>query len=201
MNVSLSIPWLQHLARFNFPPLSNLHAFILTAFVLVTTPLLGSLWCAHLCPFGALQELLSRLGARLHLLYNPSPRMEKIMRGTRYVLLLFVILSLYGPNPAQAGAIDPLSTFFSEHLSEHLLGAAMGLCIVISLGALFNFRFYCRNLCPVGAFLFALGGLSGLFGLRPARKFGCCDLGVQNHWDNDCIQCNRCIRELGEDPK
>ncbi len=201
MNVSLSIPWLQHLARFHFPPLSNLHAFILTAFVLVTTPLLGSLWCAHLCPFGALQELLSRLGARLHLLHNPSPRMEKIMRGTRYVMLLFVLLSLYGPNPAQAGAIDPLSTFFSGHLSEHLLGAAMGLSILISLGALFNFRFYCRNLCPVGAFLSALGGLSGLFGLRPARNFGRCDLGVQNHWDNDCIQCNRCIRELREDPK
>ncbi|MCG6879033.1 MAG: FMN-binding protein [Deltaproteobacteria bacterium] len=197
MNVSLSIPWLQHLARFRFPPLSNLHAFILTAFVLVTTPLLGSLWCAHLCPFGALQELLSRLGARLHLLHNPSPRVEKIMRGTRYVMLLFVILSLYGPNPTQAGAIDPLSTFFSGHL----FGAAMGLCIVISFGALFNFRFYCRNLCPVGAFLSALGGLSGLFGLRPARKFGRCDLGVKNHWDNDCLQCNRCIRELREDPK
>jgi len=197
MNVSLSIPWLQHLVRFHFPPLSNLHTFILTAFVLVTTPLLGSLWCAHLCPFGALQELLSRLGARLHLLHNPSPRMEKIMRGTRYLMLLFVILSLYGPNPAQAGAIDPLSTFFSGHL----FGAAIGLSIVISLGALFNFRFYCRNLCPVGAFLSALGGLSGLFGLRPARNFRRCDLGVKNHWDNDCIQCNRCIRELKEDPK
>jgi len=197
MNVSLSIPWLQDLVRFHFPPLSNLHTFILTAFVLVTTPLLGSLWCAHLCPFGALQELLSRLGACLHLLHNPSPRMEKIIRGNRYLMLLFVVLSLYGPNPAQAGAIDPLSTFFSGHL----FGAAMGLSIVISLGALFNFRFYCRNLCPVGAFLSALGGLSGLFGLRPARVFRRCDLGVKNHWDHDCLQCNRCIRELREDPK
>ena len=123
--------------------------------------------------------------------------MEKIMRGTRYLMLLFVILSLYGPNPAQAAAIDPLSTFFSGHL----FGVAMGLSILISLGALFNFRFYCRNLCPVGAFLSALGGLSGLFGLRPARNFRRCDLGVKNHWDNDCLQCNRCIRELREDPK
>ena len=197
LNVSLSIPWLQGLAGFRFPPLTNLHVFILTAFVLVSTPLLGPVWCAHLCPFGALQELLSRLGARLHLLRNPSPRVEKIMRGTRYLLLLAVVLSLYGSNPAQAGAIDPLSTFFSGHL----FGAALSLCVLVSIGAVFNFRFYCRNLCPVGAFLSALGGLSALFGLRPVRDFGRCDLGVKGPYDHDCLQCNRCIRELKEDRK
>ncbi len=197
MNVSLSIPWMADMLRFRFPPAANLHVFVLTLFVLLVTPLLGPIWCAHLCPFGALQELLSRVGARLHLLRNPAPRVEKAMRGTRYVLLLMVVLTLYGSNPGQIAKIDPMSTVFSGHL----FGAALGLSILLCGAALFNYRFYCRNLCPVGAFLSVLGGISGLFGLRPVRDFKRCDLNVQGHWDHDCMQCNRCIRELKGDTK
>jgi len=194
LNVSLSIPWLQGLFRLDLPPFTNLHLFLLTLLVLATTPLLGTIWCAHLCPFGALQELISRIGTRLHILKNPRARLEKTLRGMRYVILFMVVLSLYGSNPAKIGEIDPLSTVFSGHI----FGMALFLAILVSMGALFNFRFFCRNICPVGAFLSAIGGISSVFGLGPARDFRHCDLGVNNHRDHDCIQCNRCARELNQ---
>jgi len=192
LNVSLSGAWVQDLARFRLPPLSNTPMFLLTLFVLSSTVLLGPVWCAHLCPFGALQELVSRVGGRLGLVRSPSPRLEKALKGTRYVLLLAVVLGLYGSNPGRLAEIDPLSTVFSGNL----FGPALTLAMVVSLGALFNFRFFCRNLCPVGALLSALGSLSSLFHLQPPRSYPDCDLGVDNPWDHDCLQCNRCVREL-----
>ena len=190
--VSLSVQWVQELLRFHLPPVSNLHMFLLTLLVLVTTPLLGPLWCAHLCPFGALQELISRLGMTLGLTREPPQRVSRVFKGLRYLALLVVVLSLYSSNPSSLDSVDPMSTT----LASALFGTALVVSLLSMFGALFEFRFYCRNLCPVGALLSVLGKLSLLFAFKPRRDYSACDLGVQGPWDTNCMQCNRCITEL-----
>ncbi len=64
---------------------------------------------------------------------------------------------------------------------------------VVLLGALFYYRFWCRYLCPVGAFL-ALGNKFALLQhYAPKRRFNHCDLGVRDEFDIDCIRCQRCL--------
>ena len=192
LKVSLSIDWLQHVLSFNPPPMSNLHLFILTLAVLILTPLLGQLWCAHLCPFGALQELISRLGMTLGVTRERKSLWIKMLRGIRYVMLMIVLLSLYSSNPQNLSSVDPMSSTFSTSIT----GLALIISVLASIGALFEFRFYCRNLCPVGALLSILSKPSLLFNLKPKRDYSKCDLNVKGVWDTDCLQCNRCIREL-----
>jgi polyferredoxin len=60
-------------------------------------------------------------------------------------------------------------------------------------GSLVYYRFWCRYLCPLGAFL-ALGNkLALLQRLGPRRRFEHCDLGVKGDHDLDCIRCHRCL--------
>ncbi|HNT88474.1 MAG TPA: 4Fe-4S binding protein, partial [Candidatus Hydrogenedentes bacterium] len=56
-------------------------------------------------------------------------------------------------------------------------------------------RFWCRNLCPAGAFLALLNRPRILRRLSPPTHPARCDLGVRNAEELDCIRCDRCAHE------
>ena len=181
---------LAHVARLLSTGLPTSHAidwWLLTAGVVVLGIGLGQIYCGYLCPFGALQELLGRLGLT-------RPVTEHVARPARKVkfgILAVVLLVFFVTRSDWVFAIDPLQALFAYHY-----GAAMlTLLVVIGVLSLFYFRFWCRYLCPVGAF-FALFNRLGV-ALRWARLkvYAACELGVRTRRDMDCIQCNRCIWE------
>ena len=61
-------------------PTENPGRWLLLGFVALTSLLFGQVWCGYLCPFGALQELVSRLGRRLGLRSYPDRPLEQRMR-------------------------------------------------------------------------------------------------------------------------
>ena len=70
----------------------------------------------------------------------------------------------------------------------------MILLLLLVLGAaLFHYRFWCRYLCPFGAFLALFNKVALLTRFAPERRFEHCDLGVREEYDLDCIHCNRCL--------
>ena len=81
---------------------------------------------------------------------------------------------------------------------QHAFGGRLGgwmpwLTGLVLVACLFHYRFWCRYLCPMGAFL-ALGNkLALLQRWAPKRRFEHCDLGVKGEFDLDCIRCNRCL--------
>lgn len=167
--------------------------FFLLAVVPLTVLLFGNLYCGYMCPFGALQELVSDLGARLKTLRRPRLRVWRLGRAAKY-LVLFGLVALYAVRrDADVLEADPLLGFFGAWPRKSVAGLALA---AVGLSLVFG-RFWCRNLCPAGAFLALVNGarLNGLRVMRrlaPARLPARCDLGVQSAADFDCICCDRC---------
>jgi len=170
-------------------PSENPQRWLLLAFVALTSVLFGPVWCGYLCPFGALQELLSRLGRRLGLRSYPDRPLEQRIRFTKFLLLALMLILVWVTGASSWAYFNPMQHAFGGRLS----GWMAVLVVVVLLGSLVYVRFWCRYFCPLGALL-ALGNkLALLQRLAPRRRFEHCDLGVRGEFDLDCIRCGRCL--------
>lgn len=139
-----------NLLSLRFPSVSNPNLFILTLFILITTPLLGAIFCSHLCPFGSMQEFIYRLfPRRWHVSYELWKRFSNI----KLFLLFFCIIMIYGVNMDIFVQVEPFPYLFSW-LSGSTEIDVMWLYIggTLLISAFFN-RFYCRIFCPTGVCL------------------------------------------------
>jgi predicted membrane-bound spermidine synthase/Na+-translocating ferredoxin:NAD+ oxidoreductase RnfG subunit len=167
----------------------NPQRWLLLGFVLISGVLFGQIWCGCLCPFGAAQEFLSRLGRRLGLRRYVHWPLDRSLRFLKYLLLgLMLVAVLLYDEPFWA-SFNPMQHAFGKHLAGWVL-----LVLGVSLGgSLFYVRFWCRYFCPFGAFLSLSNKFALLQHLAPRRRFEHCDLGVRDEFDMDCIRCNRCL--------
>jgi spermidine synthase len=168
---------------------SNPQRWLLLGFVALTALAFGQVYCGYVCPFGALQEFLSRLGRLLYLRSYPERPLETRMRFLKYLLLAVMLLGVWVSGESLWASFNPMQHVFGAHL-EGWLGA---ITLLSLLGAVLYYRFWCRYLCPFGAFLALSNKLALLRRLAPARRFEHCDLGVRDEYDVDCIHCNRCL--------
>jgi len=155
--------------------------------------LLGNLFCGYLCPFGALQELFSFMVPRrwkLSLSYTTVTH----MRFIKYVVLFVLVIAFFLSRNKEFLETDPLTSVFNRQFwSEGLLNSSALIIAVIALIAgLFVTRFWCRFLCPTGAFLSLLNLTGWVKRLLPAKKFGRCEFGLGGRDHLDCIYCDRC---------
>lgn len=139
-------------------------------------------YCGWLCPFGAVQELLSaaakKLGVRqITLKFAWHERLWAF----KYVIFVALMgVSLYSLATAERFAeVEPFKTVWLLHFAREWQWV---LYAVFALGAgLFIERFYCRYVCPLGAAL-ALPGRVRLFEwLKRRRQCG--------------FECQKCAKE------
>jgi len=129
--------------------------FILWSYVAIALMFWGrGVFCGWLCPFGALQELIARLGRRLRV---PEWRLpfglhERLWPLKYIAFLALFALFLYDPVAAVKGAeIEPFKTAIVMKFDRAWpFGLYAGLLL---LAGLFVNRFYCRYLCPLGGAL------------------------------------------------
>jgi spermidine synthase len=160
-------------------------------FLFIVVPILvvlfGNVYCGYLCPFGAVQELAGEAGSRW-LKVDLDTGVWRYGRGVKYLLLFVLVLLFARTRDYGVLSADPLITVFSAARGGTVL--AVGAAAVIL--SLFFPRFWCRTLCPAGAFLSLLNGARLLGRLMPQRYPHQCDLGVQTTTELDCICCDRC---------
>lgn len=133
----------------NLPGPGNAILAALLGFVVVTTILFGPVWCAYACPFGALQELLSKLPVRR---WKVTPRLMLHARRLRYLVLFSCTVGVFGLGMDAFAEVEPFGHLFSRNAST-----AAWIFIIAVLGtSLFVKRFWCRFLCPTGACLVML---------------------------------------------
>ncbi|AVO38226.1 4Fe-4S binding protein [Pukyongiella litopenaei] len=116
-------------------------------------------FCGWLCPFGAMQEFMHHLGARMRLpRIDPPARWDRRLKAIKYVLLAGLVVTVFvAPDHVDTAAeIEPFKTavtvyFLREWYYVLYAGFWLGL-------GLFLFKGFCRYVCPLGAFM-AIGGL------------------------------------------
>jgi len=163
-------------------------------FLMVVMPIavvfFGNFYCGYLCPFGALQELIGDLRPG-RLQSDPRKRFWRYGRFAKYLLLFLFLLLFVITDDFSVLYADPLITVFSAARDQLTTFFALSLLIL----AFFFRRFWCRNLCPAGAFLALLGGIRLFRRFLPETRPERCDLGVIHRSDLDCLQCDRCRHE------
>lgn len=169
-------------------------------------------FCGWLCPFGAMQEFMHHLGARLRLpQIEPSGRWDRRLKLVKYLLLAGLVATvLVAPDQVDTAAeIEPFKTAITVFFVRewyYVLYAGFWLAL-----GLFLFKGFCRYVCPLGAFI-AIGGLlrgrdwiarraecgSPCQLCKVRCKYGAIDTGGKIDY-SECFQCLDCV-EIYEDP-
>ena len=109
-----------------------------------------NIYCARMCPFGALQECLHLLSIRR---LTAGADEERESRRLRYVFLWLVVLAVFLFGRSEAANYEPFSTAF-DFKGGALRWIFLGLVLLL---AGLRHRFWCRYFCPTGVWLQLLG--------------------------------------------
>ncbi|MHC4534609.1 MAG: 4Fe-4S binding protein [Planctomycetota bacterium] len=174
------------------PAIKLTGAFLLVIGVPLIVIIFGNIYCGYICPFGAAQELLGYVLPGRFKQLIPNESMQKA-RFVKYVVLLILVLVFFVGRDRTTLAADPLISIFNLRFSNYNFQSTIFLIVAIALtGSIFYGRFWCRYLCPAGAFLSLLNHVAILKRYLPAKRFGRCEFGLTAKDKMDCIQCDRC---------
>ncbi|MDN5293448.1 MAG: hypothetical protein PWQ31_753 [Eubacteriales bacterium] len=131
----------------------------------VITLLFRRSFCGVLCPFGALQEFLGKLGQKIlgRRLIMPAT-IDRPLRYLKYAVLILTLTAAWVTGGLWMDPYDPYSTYahlfagISSSVEERPVGFILLLITVV--GSFLYDRFFCKYLCPAGAFYSLLGKLS-----------------------------------------
>ena len=164
-------------------------SFYVGGFLLLLGVLWGRLACGFLCPFGLLQDLLSKLPMQKRKLFPPL-RYVKYLLLVVFVLLLPVVLLMVNGVGAPAfceyicpaGTLEAAVPLLLTHAEyRQAIGGLFVLksviLVTVLVGCLFISRFFCKMLCPLGA----------IYGLL--NRVSICRLHLDG---NSCVSCGAC---------
>jgi polyferredoxin len=204
-------------------------SFYVTGLMLGFGLLFGRFVCGFLCPFGLIQELLHKISSKIPLFRTPPragvrPARFRRARYVKYALLVVFVVALPlltkrltegAGEPAFCKYVCPAGTLTAglpliaanPPLRQALgwlfvLKCAVALAVV--LGCVGVYRFFCKFLCPLGAF-YGLFNKISLYGIRLEECrctrcgacAGVCKMGVDPSRAPDspeCIRCGDCVK-------
>jgi ferredoxin-type protein NapH len=193
-------------------------SFYVLGFLALMGVLFGRLLCGFICPFGFIQDLLHKVP--LPKLKIP-PKLDRIMRLGKYLVLAFLVLLLPFLAADSYGSTVP---FFCKYLCpagtleagiplvslNPPLQAAIGwlfswklfVLAVVLLSSLIIYRPFCKYLCPLGAFYALFNRLSFYrYSIDPNKCTNCgicskvCPMNVkpvETPNHAECIRCGLC---------
>ena len=176
--------------------------------VMLLTIVMGRWFCGWLCAFGAYNDLIYFISRKVFKVkFKVNEKVDSILKYVKYVVLVFIIIVswtmgssiLASTSPWDAfGQITDLSTIFSSLLIGLIL------LVLITIGAFFIERFFCRYLCPLGAVFSIISRFRITKINKPKADCGkcraCtnnCSMGLNLYKVNgvrggDCINCLKC---------
>ncbi len=186
-NLQYSYSQFWALLNLQIPPVFHLDRLVLFILPFAIGLFYGRFYCGWLCPFGALQELVSIEKLK----YKPPRIVNDYLHWFRFLLVLLLVGSSFYFS-TNIFAVEPLEEIFifwtTPWWNSLLLLAAVA-------GSLFIFRFWCRFFCPVGA-VFSLLNKIALFDWVFKKKFGFCDQDQRSLRGLRCFHCERCFGEF-----
>ena len=193
----------------NFNFISVFPSLIELTTVILTTIILGRFFCGWICTFGAYNDLIHYISKKIFKVkFKVNPKVDAILKYTKYLILVLIVAVswtmgstiLEGTSPWDAFAqITDISNVISS------LSIAFILLLLITIGAFFIERFFCRYLCPLGAIFTIISKISIFKFNKPNDKCGkcraCtnnCSMGLPLYEVNsvrggECINCFNCL--------
>lgn len=157
---------------------------ILLILTIVIAALFRRSFCGLICPFGALQEIFARIGQKIFKKRYVIPqKIDRPLRYLKYVILLVTVGMAWYMGTLWMSPYDPYSAYshlsaFSDAIKEEPTAIVGFILLAITvIGSLIYDRFFCKYICPVGAFY-------GIIGKTSPTK-------VERN-DNLCIHCKAC---------
>ena len=145
------------LAFFLYDPMTVL----LWLFVAVTFFIWGrGTFCGWLCPFGALQELISKVTAALHIQQLRVPTvLDKQLKRAKYAVLAVILISacISVSWTDRLVEVEPFKTSITLNFVRERPFVLWAVATVLLSS--FVYKGYCRYLCPLGAGMGLLGRL------------------------------------------
>jgi hypothetical protein len=185
-------------------------AFLLVIGIPLLIIFFGNIYCGYICPFGAAQELLSYIVPERFKQPVATERMRKAS-FFKYVVLFVLIIVFFVSRNRTTLAADPLIEIFNLQSFDFAqdrfsiydfqlanVNRQLSILLIVTIGltgSVFYARFWCRYLCPVGAFLSLLSNVAILKRYLPAKRFGKCEFGLSAKDQIDCLCCDRCRYE------
>ena len=194
-------------------------SFYVLGFLMLFGLVFGRLLCGLACPFGLVQDLLARIPVRKR---RVPEHIDRPARKIKYVLLACVLVLPAAVSAAKGAAASP---YFCKYfcpagtlegglpllLADPKLRSMAGglftwkaaVLLAVILGAVLIPRFFCRYLCPLGAF-YSLFSKFSLYRMEldASSCIGCgrceeaCPMAVgvtrELEGSRECIRCGRC---------
>ena len=158
--------------------------FLFSAFLL-TSLVFRKAFCSWLCPVGTVSEYLWKLGRAIFRRNFQLPRWADIaLRSLKYLVLSFFVYAV--ASMSAAAIAEFLGSSYAVIVDVRMLnffrylGSTTALVILgIAVASIFIQNFWCRYLCPYGAFL---GLVSLISPTRITRNL------------SSCIDCAKCAK-------
>ena len=131
-----------------FKPLKEeLFWWLLVGGSLLMTLVLGkNLYCSWLCPFGAIQEMVAKLGG---ISVRLDKKFVRYVKYLSYFLTWLALMVIFTTSNGPLGSYEPFGTIFGYQG----VGAQWFILPVVILGSFVLPMFWCRFFCPVGVVL------------------------------------------------
>ena len=148
--------------------------FSIWGFVAVSLLLWGrGIYCGWLCPFGAIQELVNVVSRKLNIKQYEFPHaVHERLWAVKYIILLALFaISLESLSLAEEFAeVEPFKTTIMLKFQREW-GYVFYALLLIAI-SIFNRKFYCRYVCPLGAALAIPARISLFDWLRRRKECG-----------------------------
>lgn len=195
---------------------TNLLNFAILIGVIGVSLLAGRAFCGWMCPIGTLQDMLAGWARRLSgggervirgkrsktkFPLDLPPKVDRWARYLKYLVLLITLAASIKAVYPPLREICPARALFSFELGEPLLVSVLITFIVTSLLVK---RFWCKYLCPLGAFLAITNKFAPLrVAINKNSCTGCgrceadCPVDItpipENMRSLECVQCLECL--------
>lgn len=194
----------------NFIQKIFLGTFILLILTLIIALIFRRSFCGLICPFGALQEFFGLLGQKIFKKRFIMPKsIDKPLRYLKYIILVITLYFAWATSGLWINPYDPwaayghITTGISSLLEEYPFGFT--LLVIVLIGSLLYDRFFCKYLCPMGAFYGLISKISATKIIRnedTCIKCGLCSkicpvnikvAEISEVTSFECINCNKCV--------
>lgn len=193
----------------NFNLIQALPGLIEFLTVILLTILLGRFFCGWFCAFGSYNDWIYLISKNIFKInFKVNNKVDSILKYTKYLILAVILAVVCTIQSNIFNGTSPWDAFaqitdFSSVLSNLIIGLI--LLILITIGAMFIERFFCRYLCPLGAILAIFSRISIFKISKPKDDCGNCTLcttkcsmGLPLYKMNDarggeCINCLKCV--------